>query len=103
MVLLTSCHVCAPFGLYTGEWCYGVLEYFNASHFKGRGVQYHLGFHQASGLCRGRVTMADSHFLTVMLERRVLGGYYLGCPMTHNMRDALLNLTRDATMVSVQI
>ena len=30
----------------------------------------------------GHVTMADSHFLYSMLQQRIVGGYYLGCPMS---------------------
>lgn len=38
----------------TGEWCRGVLESHgeHASNFRGRGIQYHLGFHHYDDLCR---------------------------------------------------
>jgi hypothetical protein len=38
----------------TGEWCHGVLESHgeNSSNFRGRGIQYHLGFHHYDDLCR---------------------------------------------------
>jgi hypothetical protein len=38
----------------TGEWCLGVLESHgeNSSNFRGRGIQYHLGFHHYDDLCR---------------------------------------------------
>ncbi len=31
---------------------------------------------------RGRVAIGDSHFINQQLGRRLLGAYYLGCPMT---------------------
>jgi hypothetical protein len=38
----------------TGEWCHGVLESHGekSSNFRGRGIQYHLGFHHYDDLCR---------------------------------------------------
>jgi hypothetical protein len=38
----------------TGEWCHGVLESHgeNSAAFRGRGIQYHLGFHHFDDLCR---------------------------------------------------
>jgi hypothetical protein len=38
----------------TGEWCHGVLESHGErpSAFRGRGIQYHLGFHHFDDLCR---------------------------------------------------
>jgi hypothetical protein len=38
----------------TGEWCHGVLESHgeNSSNYRGRGIQYHLGFHHYDDLCR---------------------------------------------------
>lgn len=37
-----------------------------------------VGFHQASGKCRGHVPVTDSHFLQASLGHRILGAYYLG-------------------------
>jgi hypothetical protein len=36
----------------TGEWCNGVKADYNLTGFKGRGLQYQLGFHHHSDLCR---------------------------------------------------
>ena len=58
-------------------------------HHRGRGVQYHLGFHHANDLCSGFITVTDSHYLHVALESRILSGYFLGCPMTDAIYKAL--------------
>jgi hypothetical protein len=93
----------------TGEWCNGVKADYNLTGFKGRGLQYQLGFHHHSDMCRystrienmnvhttnmfhrGHVTIADSHFLTVQFEERTLGAYYFGCPMTNYTKNAFLD------------
>jgi hypothetical protein len=36
----------------TGEWCEGVLREFGLEHFAGRAIQYYLGFHHATDICR---------------------------------------------------
>eukprot|EP01038_Epipyxis_sp_PR26KG_P008992 gene8992-12130_t len=90
----------------TGEWCHEVLhEYMymypsepdNYSEsklnvdFKGRGIQYYLGFHHSRDYCRGRVAMADSHFIAQLISNQLIGGYYLGCPMTDLIKTSFLN------------
>jgi hypothetical protein len=38
------------------------------------------------------VAIADSHYISKSLGSRVLGAYYLGCPMTDNVRRGLQSL-----------
>lgn len=44
--------------------------------------------------------MTDSHYLAVMLESRILGGYYLGCAMSDRLRLAHGDLQRRSLAVS---
>eukprot|EP01034_Spumella_vulgaris_P026529 gene26529-33122_t len=56
--------------------------------FLGRGVQYYLGFHHNDDSCRGRPAIGNGHYINQLIGRRLLGAYYLGCPMTHRMKSA---------------
>jgi hypothetical protein len=62
--------------------------------FRGRGLQYYLGFHHSASSCAGHVRVTDCHHLSASLGERLLGGYFLGCPMTEHIqasvRDTLL-------------
>jgi len=86
----------------TGEWCGAVMADFrlfpseataagapgdSLRHlFRGRGLQYYLGFHHSSSTCAGHVRVADCHHLSAGLGERLLGGYFLGCPMTSQIQ-----------------
>eukprot|EP01036_Dinobryon_divergens_P025569 gene25567-34130_t len=83
----------------TGEWCNEVLAAYlalgNASKpFEGRGVQYFLGFHHAGDRCKGWISVGDSHFITKLMSERVLGAYYLGCPMTELFQKSFRELSQ---------
>lgn len=80
----------------TGEWCNGVLAE-HGVHFQGRGVQYHLGHHHWSDLCRGFVTIANSRHLSVTLADRILGAYHLAPPMANRYLLAYLAGLRTGT------
>ena len=73
----------------TGEWCHEVLEDHGIAngHFRGRGIQYHLGFHYDNDICSGHIAMTDSQYLATYLHTRVLNAYFLGCPMTKKVTD----------------
>jgi hypothetical protein len=43
-------------------------------------------------LCRGHVPVSDSHYLHAALGSKVLGAYYLGCPMRHTIKEAFKQL-----------
>ena len=62
--------------------------------FKGRGVQYYLGFHKGSTTCKGHVRLTDCHYLSALYGSKIMGAYYLGCPMTGAMKDALYHIFR---------
>lgn len=81
----------------TGEWCRGALQDYSeeAALFPGRGVQYHLGFHHRSDVCRGRVTVTDSQYLWASFSDRIRGAYYWGCEMAAPVKGSLLGLLRD--------
>ena len=53
----------------TGEWCKGALVDYSeeAGRFAGRGVQYHLGFHHRSDLCRWVVPTIDHSLRCISL------------------------------------
>ena len=108
LILKLSLHIDSDI-LITGEWCQTVLEDFNvqtegfmqirdhsnAMHaFRGRGIQYYLGFHKGSTTCKGHIRLTDCHYLSSLLGSKILGGYYLGCPMTSAMKDALFHIFR---------
>lgn len=40
----------------------------------------------------GTVTIADSHFLSNQLRNRLVGAYFLGCPMTYHIRDSVMEI-----------
>jgi len=95
-----------------GEWCHGALEDYGIRYFKGRAVQYHLGFHHMDDTCRyvfplnsrkegtnrkkmmhrGHVTVTHSHYYHKSLSHRILGAYYLACPMTNEIKATYLGL-----------
>lgn len=96
----------------TGEWCNAVMADFHiyptvstigmgagaadasSKHhlFRGRGLQYYLGFHHSSSSCAGHVRVTDCHYLSASLGDRVLGGYFLGCPMTAQIQRSVLDI-----------
>eukprot|EP01031_Cornospumella_fuschlensis_P034589 gene34589-41885_t len=94
----------------TGEWCdqvmasYGVEVINTTTHtplsrqevhkyqFKGRGVQYFLGFHPGRHFCRGFIPLANSHYVHHTSTSKSLSAYYLGCPMTELIEEGLLAL-----------
>jgi len=85
----------------TGEWCHEVMEYYGIQHHKGRGIQYHLGFHVSGDVCSGHIALAGSHYLSNNLLDRVLSGYYLGAPMATDVQqrfENILNATRKPLM-----
>ena len=77
--------------LITGEWCHEVLRDYGVQNHRGRALQYHLGFHHDDA-CRGHVAIAASHYLTALLQDRVLGGYYLSAPMHAIFKTSLAQL-----------
>ncbi len=49
---------------------------------------------------RGHVTVTHSHYYKQSLAHRILGVYYLGCPMTEYIRDKHSYLLRQALSLS---
>ena len=85
----------------SGEWCHEVLADHGVAYHKGRGVQYHLGFHHYRDMCAGHVAVTDSHYLHSYLGERILGGYYWSCPMSRVMETELVGLiTRDKKLTA---
>lgn len=80
----------------TGEWCHEVMEYYGIQRHPGRGIQYHLGFHQAGDACNGHIALAGSHYLSNNLLSRVLSGYYLGAPMATDMQQRFESILNSA-------
>ena len=76
----------------SGEWCHEVLKDHGLAYHRGRGVQYHLGFHHYRDMCAGHVAFTDSHYLHSYLAERILGGYYLSCPMSHTVESELVGV-----------
>ena len=83
--------------LVTGEWCHEVLRDYRVGRWRGRAVQYHLGFHHHD-VCRGHVALASSHYLTALLGGRVMGGYFLGAPLTGTFKTSVARLLHQAAV-----
>ena len=64
----------------------------NIYYLISTGIQHHLGFHHANSHCSGHIKLADCHYLSSSLNEKVLGSYYLGCPMTEGIKSALTQL-----------
>ena len=78
----------------TGEWCHEVLRDHGLDYHRGRGIQYHLGFHHYRDMCAGHVAITDSQYLQTYLGTRILGAYYFSCPMTPTVESAFTGLLR---------
>lgn len=87
----------------SGEWCHEVLKDHGLTYHRGRGIQYHLGFHHYRDMCAGHVAFTDSHYLHSYLGERILGGYYWSCPMSHVVERELVGLMTGDSALSAGI
>ena len=91
-----ECSTVPPYAIaISGEWCHEVLQDYKVEQHKGRGIQYHLGFHPAGDVCHGHIAMAVSQYLSSYLHNRILSAYYLGGPMTSTILETFEDLLSD--------
>lgn len=79
-----------------------MLRIFAGMFFETISIPYLSGFIIVSVLneCRGHIVVSDDHHLHTSLGNKIMGNYFIGCPMTESIKKAFVEMMMDQQFVN---